>query len=79
MVNDPFTSKGLGHGVEVLREDGTFQRRGLVGSLLVTESLPLKSTVGPSSRPSFYILGNEVSASACPLLCHHDALSVPEQ
>lgn len=79
MVNDPYTSKGLGHWVAVLREEGTGQKWSLMGSLWVTDSMPLKSTVGPSSCPSFYIPGNEVSGSAWPLLCHYDALSAPKQ
>lgn len=65
-MDDPYTSKGLGHREAVLREEGTVQSWGLMGSLWVTESLPLKSTVGPSSCPSFYIPGNEVSGSAWP-------------
>lgn len=66
ILNDSYTSKGLEHGVAVFREDGTFQRQGLVGSLRDIVNRTFRSTVQPSSL-SFSFVGNEMHVPSCPL------------
>jgi hypothetical protein len=77
ILNDPYTSKGLEHGVVILGEDGTFQRQGLVGGLGVTENRPLEVEYSPAPSPPFHSSARSCLFLPAPppkLFHHHDAL-----